>query len=156
MPRWVSHHGLMGFLMGLRNRNCELVPKFVPEIDGSFGLPTGSLNAVTDVLDLLLLIITAAQAVEELLEGDLDFADLGVAQAALGDELDVESEAVVEQSGVVESELDGVVVPLRVCAAVFGDGGLGRLLLVAGVAGDRNGGVDVHLGEHIDILEVAG
>lgn len=147
----------MGFLMGLRNRNCELVPKLVPEIDGSFGLPTGSSNAVTDVFDLVLLTIAAAaQAVEELLEGDLDFADFGVAQAAFGDELDVEGEAVVEQSGVVESKLDGVVVPLRVCAAVFGDGGLGLLLLVAGVAGDRNGGVDVHLGEHIDVLEVAG
>lgn len=150
MARRVSHHGLVGFLVGLgpnRKRRREFLAELVPENDGALGLPLGHHNGVGHARLVL------AEILEQLLHGNHDLPDLGFAEGADGDELDLEFEAVLLESGVVEREFEGVV-PLGVGAAVLVDRGPELVLL--GGAGDRNDGVDVHLGEEVDVLDVIG
>lgn len=72
-----------------------------------------------------------------------------------GDELDLDGEAVLDKSGVVETEFEGgVVVPFGVGAAADRNACAELLLLLLGTAGDRNEGVDVHRGVVVDVLDV--
>lgn len=80
----------------------------------------------------------------------MDGADEGVSgEGAIGDELDLEGETILVSEGLVDRELHRKI-PGGVCASVSVDGRLGLL----GVAGERNDGVDVHLGEEVDIFDV--
>lgn len=95
------------------------------------------------------------RVVEKLPEGDVDGADDRVAgEGAVGDELDIEGQTVLLGQGLVDGEFGGVV-PRGVGAAVLVDVG-GGALRVEGVAGERNDGVHVHLGEDVNIFEILG
>jgi len=80
----------------------------------------------------------------------VDGADDGVAEGAVGDELDLEGQTVLLCQRFVDGEFHRKV-PLGVAAAVFVHMG-GCTLKMKRVAGERNDGVNVHLGEKINIL----
>lgn len=84
------------------------------------------------------------------MDGDGGGADFLVrAEGALGLEREEEREAGLGEVGLVDDEFHAVV-PFRVGAGVLVDGcALARLR----VAGDGDVGLDVHLGEAVDILE---
>lgn len=103
-------------------------------------------------------IIAAALAmntvIKQLLDLNKNDANFFVPQTPVGNKLDLESEAVIVDGGVVDGELHGEV-PLGTGAAVFVDGGLVSVV-VQEVAGDGNDGVNVHFIHEIDVFEIMG
>ena len=90
--------------------------KFVREVQFALGFTGGFSNLVPNELDGL------SVAGEELLEGDVDFADVAISEGALAAELEDEGEAVLVGGGGVDGELHGEV-PVRVTVALGVDGG---------------------------------
>jgi len=93
-----------------------------------------------------------AGIVHEFPERNMDGADNGVAEGAVGDELDLKRQTILLGQRFVDGEFHGVV-PRGVAAGVFVDVG-GGALRVERVAGERNDGVYVHLGEEVNVLDV--
>lgn len=129
-------------------RRCDLIADLVGDVEDAFGFAGGLSDLVADELgggagvrrgDL-----------EELLDGDVDFSDVAVAEGALGFELDVEDEAVGVGGG--DEELHGEV-PGGGFSAVLVDG---RPLLRSGVVAEGGDGVDVHLAKEIHVFQVLG
>ncbi|KAF5454071.1 hypothetical protein F2P56_023763 [Juglans regia] len=130
-------------------RGGKLFPELVRQIQCALHLPGRSGDAIAHVFRFL----GFSENVQEFLDRDVDFADLFIPQAPIGLDLDDEGEAVLLCGGVVDSELDREV-PFRACPTIF----VGGCLVLRGfevvVAVDLDDGVDVHLGEKIDILQV--
>lgn len=132
----------------LHRRSFDAFAEFVREVEGSLGLPGGFPHLVTDLSEGI-----AAVVVEELLEGDVDGANNGGSgEGSVRDELDLEGKTVLLNQRLVDGEFHWEV-PCGACSAVFVDVG-GGALGVVGVAGDRNDGVHVHLGEQVNIFEI--
>jgi len=82
----------------------------------------------------------------------MDGADEGVAEGAVGEELDLEGQTVLLGQSLVDGEFHRKV-PLGVAAAVFVHLG-GCTLKMKRITGERNDGVNIHLGKKINILYV--
>lgn len=121
----------------------------------AFRLPGGFSHLITHKLHgiVIIIVVTVVHGGQKLLDRDVDFADVLVAEAAVADELDDEGEAVVLGERLVDGEGDGEV-PGGVGAGATVDVGLGFLRGFVRVAGDRNDGVYVHFGNQIHVFQV--
>lgn len=105
-------------------------------------------------------ITAAAAGIQKLLHRNVDIADVLIAEITLAAEPENEREAVSPSGVFVDGEFHNEI-PNRAAAAFLIDGGfefldsLG-LGLAGGVVGELDDGVDVHLRDEIDVVEISG
>lgn len=130
----------------------DFFSELVGEIQDTFWLPVGFPNLVADELGGHRFSIGVGRGVaEEFLDGDVNLTDLAVFEEAIGNELDLEDEAICIDDG-GDGEFQGVV-PLGILSAgLVYRGSLSGSEVVA----KAGNGVDLHLAEEIDVVEIHG
>lgn len=122
----------------------------IRDLEGDIKNPLAFPGRLTDLVANELRGLTVAGAGEELCKRDMDLADIAIAEGTLSTEDDDDDMAggIVRGKGEAKSGVPG-----WVGAAVAIRGGA---LHAAAVAVDGYDGVDLHLGEEVDVLEVFG
>jgi hypothetical protein len=127
--------------------------KLIRKGELAFGFSAGLPDLVPH--DPLAVGASIGRRIEKFFNGHVDFADVFVSQGSLADKLEVEHKAVHLQSRLVDGEFHreiprGIGAPLVILRC------LGLLLLAFIPAGDRNDGVDVHLGNEVELVQIHG